>query len=62
MPNIPTSPIVANIVYKIVPFGKIFADEFCIPSSVMCSVQLFTNFLEEVISDIFNHGIVPLVQ
>ena len=58
----PTSPIVANIVYRIVPFGKILAEELFIPSSVIYSLHLRTYLFEEVTSEIFSQGIFPFCQ
>lgn len=54
--------MVAKIVYRIVPLGKILADELSMPDSVIYSVQELTYFLDEVISDIFSQGISPLIQ
>ena len=52
----------ANIVYKSVPLGRIFADEFFNPSSVIYSEACLMYLFAEVMSDIFSHGIVPLAQ
>ena len=57
--KMPTSPMVAKIVYRIVPTGSILAEELFIPSSVINSVHEFTYFFAEVISDILSHGIEP---
>ena len=55
-----TSPNVAKIVYRIVPAGKIFAEDFSRPSSVIHSsvVSKYLSF----ISLIFTQGILPFSQ